>query len=281
MANFSIEPNPDVTFRVCYEDEHVMVVLKPPHTVTQPGKAHERTSLMNGLFAKAGPKLQQLGRERDFGLLHRLDRETSGLVIIGLTQDGYDGMRRVFENRELAKFYWAITVRAPEPSTGVIKRPIAEYDGKGRDDGKPKKLARLSSAGKMAVTAYRVLSQSGLGAVVECRAVTGRLHQLRVHLTSIKCPIVGDDEYGPKGVKDLAPRLALHAHRVVFPHPITGEQVDVSVAFPKDLLGVLRQFRLQRPDGVELIDRKKKAVKPLESDDSHEFGGDEVGDQET
>lgn len=251
MATFSIQPNEHVAFKVLHEDADLVVIEKPARLVTQPGLGHETDTLMNGLFAKWGNSLQNVGRERDFGLLHRLDRETSGVLIVALRARAYDAMRDAFAQRLVRKFYWAIVATAPEPESGVIKLPIAEFEGTvGGRKGKSKKLARVSSGGKASVTAYRVLDANGRGALVECRAVTGRLHQIRVHLEAIGSPILGDGIYAPRGVSDASPRLALHAHRVAFTHPTTGEKIDVEAGMPKDMKGVLKRLGLRSSDGT-------------------------------
>ena len=143
-----------------------------------------------------------------------------------------------------------------------------------RGTGKPKlKLARISSGGKEAVTAYRVLHAGQSASLVECRTLTGRLHQVRVHLEAIGCPILGDELYAPPAVAKSAPRLALHAHRLVFKHPTSGAMIDIKTPWPTDLRGVLKKHRLPRPDlpagdlrhGVESL---------------HEFESDAIGEQE-
>lgn len=247
-ANLSISPNERITFRVRHEDDHLLVVAKPPGVVTLPGLGHADDSLLNGLFARYGARLQNLGRSRDFGLLHRLDRQTSGLLLVALSKDAYDALRKAFEERRIEKFYWAVSHRAPRHASGVIRKPIEEYDGKAGDDPKTRRLARISARGKEALTAYRVLASSPKAALVECRPVTGRLHQVRVHLNSIGAAILGDDAYGPGSVRDAAPRLALHAHRIAFEHPVTGERIDVRAPWPPDLRGLLKRLDLPRPD---------------------------------
>jgi 23S rRNA pseudouridine1911/1915/1917 synthase len=239
--HFSVEPNTRVTFKVRYEDEDLIVVDKPPGLVTQPGLGHERDTLLNGLFARCGPKLQNLGKARDFGLLHRLDRQASGLLLVGLRPAAYDALRKAFEERTIRKFYWAITKGKPRTPTGVIRRPLIETVDE-------KKLARLSSAGKPAVTAYRVVQTSPHASLIEARPVTGRLHQVRVHLDSIGCAILGDDLYGPTIVRNAAPRVALHAHRLVFTHPSGGNVIDVRSPWPKDLTSVLKRMGLSKPE---------------------------------
>lgn len=247
MSTLSVEPNPRVTYRARYEDEHLLVVEKPARVVTQPGVGHEHDTLLNGLFATHADRLQRLGGARDFGLVHRLDRETSGLLVVALSARAYDAMRRQFAQREVSKYYWAIVHKAPREDTGVIRRPIIELLRR-KDRYTSRKIAKISSAGKSALTAYRTLDASELGALVEARPVTGRLHQVRVHLDLIGCAVLGDDVYGPRSVWNASPRLALHAHRLRFEHPVTGEAMDLRTSFPKDLRQTLRLLRLRRPD---------------------------------
>lgn len=248
MSNLSVQPNERITYKLVHEDADLLAVVKPPGIVTAPGKGHDTNSLLNGLFAAYGPRLQNIGRERDFGLLHRLDKFTSGLVVVALTKNAYDAMREAWMSRGVAKYYWAVVRGAPKTEKGVISRPIAEYNGRSPGDTRLKKLARISSSGKQSVTAYRVLASTHAGSLIECRAVTGRLHQVRVHMESIGCPILGDELYAPLGVRDASPRLALHAHRVVLAHPTSGETLDLKCGWPSDLRGLLKGLGLPRPD---------------------------------
>lgn len=237
----SVEPNERLTYGVAYEDEALLVVEKPARRATQPGKGHLTDTLLNALFARHGAQLQNLGAGRDYGLLHRLDREASGLLLVALRADAYDGLRAQFEGRAVGKYYWAITRRAPNKPEGVINRPIAEVTGK-------MKTAKLSPTGKPAVTAYRTLGSSDSAAVLECRPVTGRLHQIRAHLASIGCGILGDAIYAPAAAQSASPRLALHAHRLMFEHPLTGAPVDVRTRWPRDLGAVLKRMGLEKPE---------------------------------
>lgn len=269
MSTYSVEPNESVSFRVLHEDDDVVVVDKPPHLVTQPGLGHEDDTLLNGLFSRWGDKLQNLGRARDFGLLHRLDRETSGVLVVALRPRAYDALRLAFAERQIAKYYWAVSTEMPNRPSGVIKRPIAEYESDRRNG---KKLARISSSGRMAVTAYRVIASSPLGCLIECRAITGRLHQVRVHLQSIGAPISGDGFYGPKR-RGVGARLALHAHRISFTHPVTGETLDVRSPWPKDLKSLLTTLKLPRPDLMPPTAPSIAVEGPQEIDD------DSIGDE--
>lgn len=247
MPSLSVEPNAAITFKVRYQDDDLLVADKRSGLPTQPGLGHESDTLLNGLFALAGEKLQNLGKSRDYGLLHRLDKETSGLLVVGLTVRAYDALRAAFESREVRKFYWAVCAKAPKTPTGVISLPLAESGGGGR--GKPK-LSKISrgEGSKPAATAYRVLQVSPMAALIEARPLTGRLHQVRVHLDAVGATILGDDFYGPKSLAEASPRLALHAHRIAFAHPMTGESIDIRSPWPADLRRLLRKVRLDRPD---------------------------------
>lgn len=256
----AVQPNERITFGVEYADDHLAVVSKRAGLVTQPGLGHDDDSLLNGLFCRWGKQLARLGTARDFGLLHRLDRETSGLLIVALTPASYDRLREGFEKREIRKFYWAVTARAPRHPAGLIEKPIAETTPRTGE----KKLAKISGrggSGKPAATAYRTLQATDLGALIECRPLTGRLHQVRVHLESIGCPILGDGFYAPAAVADAAPRLALHAHRVAFVHPVSGATVDVRSGWPKDLRATLTRSKLSRPD-TPLADQPEPPGRP-------------------
>jgi len=258
MATLSVEPSEHVTFKVRYEDADVLVVEKRAGLTTQPGKGHLTDTLLNGLFARYGTALQNLGKARDFGLLHRLDKETSGLLVVALTPRAYDALRQDFEQRRVRKFYWAVCSKAPAKQAGVIDLPLVETTATKTGQ----KLARISrSAGKPAQTAYRVLEVSPTAALIEARPLTGRLHQVRVHLDAIGSPILGDRFYASKVVAAAAPRLALHAHRLVFTHPVTGATVDVRSPWPSDLRRTLTRFGLHRPD----VPRESAADEPSDA----------------
>jgi 23S rRNA pseudouridine1911/1915/1917 synthase len=235
-----------VTFRIRHEDEHLLVVEKRARLVTTPGVGHEDDTLLNGLMDTHGRKLARLGERRDWGLLHRLDKDTSGLLVVALTPEAYDGLRGLFETREVRKFYWAVCRGAPNKPSGVIKRPIIEEVHR-VDRYTSTKTSRIGSSGKPAVTAYRVLQASAAAALVEARPVTGRLHQVRVHLDSIGATVLGDDVYGPKSARAASARLALHAHRLGFTHPVSSVGIDIRSPFPRDLRPLLRRMMLELP----------------------------------
>jgi 23S rRNA pseudouridine1911/1915/1917 synthase len=279
-ADRQIIANPRVRFRVLLEDEHLLVVEKPAKMVTAPGVGHQHDTLLNGLFATHGERLRQMGVARDHGLVHRLDQGTSGVLAVALSHAAYDGLRAQFESRQVRKFYWAITMKAPQQPEGVIRQPIEETVQR-KDRYTSAKTARPSPAGKPAVTAYRVLQASELGALIEARPVTGRMHQIRVHLSMIGAPILGDPVYGSHRSRGASARMALHSHRLALTHPVTGEELDVRTAFPKDLRGLLKRLDLARPD-VEAGTPDRGIDSEDGSDDSaDEVGGDAVGEEET
>ncbi|MFG0327980.1 MAG: RluA family pseudouridine synthase [Phycisphaerales bacterium JB037] len=274
MPTLSVEPNERVTFRVCHEDEDLLIVEKPSGLVTQPGVGHLTDTLLNGLFAVYGTQLQNLGNARDFGLVHRLDRETSGLLAVALTRRGYDGLRAQFEKRTTRKFYWAVCKAAPSRERGVIRIPIAERVERASRYTSTK-TARIGAGGKPALTAYRVLQEGRPISLIEARPVTGRLHQVRVHLDAIGATVLGDPVYGPKLARELSPRLALHAHRLCVTHPATGKPIDVRTKWPRDLRNLLRKHGLERPDLAPAPDEPED----LEVTDGPEISGDADGAQ--
>jgi len=263
------EANERVRFAVRYEDEGLLVADKTSRVVTQPGKGHERDTLLNGLMALHGPKLANLGAARDFGLLHRLDKETSGLVIVALKPDVYDALRAAFEERRVEKFYYAIVNKPPRESSGIIRMPLEEnVERTGKYTSvRTGKIAR-GSGGKPALTAYRVVAASELGALIEARPVTGRLHQVRLHLDAPGATGRGDPAYGPRNARLSSSRLALHAHKLRFEHPATGEMLEVKSGLPKELRSLMRKLDLP-------IEALSASGKP-----SHEVSGEPVGDEE-
>jgi len=273
MPTLSIEPNPRITYKTLYEDDHLLIVSKPSGIVTTPGVGHERDTLLNGLFATHGTMLQNLGAARDYGLLHRLDKETSGVVAVALSVPGYEGVRAQFEARSLGKFYWAVCHAKPKRPEGVVRLPIAE-EVRRRDRYTSIKFARITRAGKPALTAYRVLDSSDFACMIEARPITGRLHQVRVHLDAIGATVLGDPVYGPKLPRARAPRLALHAHRLTLEHPVQGGPIDAHTPWPSDLRNLLRKTRLARPD---LKPDPEMPSPPRVGDGGHELRSDPIG----
>jgi 23S rRNA pseudouridine1911/1915/1917 synthase len=231
-AHLSVPPNPRVPYEVIHTSRHFAIINKPSGVVTQPGIGHERDALLNGLFHRWGAQLQNLGKRRDFGLLHRLDRGASGLIAIGLTPEGYDHLRAQFEQRDIHKEYWAVIHGHPKERAGHCDWPIEEL----RREGKKRALVRRGPhphpTAQPALTLYRVLSTGRApngdpAALIACRIETGRLHQIRAHMSALGHPIIGDHDYGPLTPLNIAHRerargaLALHAIRLKITDPTT------------------------------------------------------------
>ncbi len=241
MAWFSVEPNNTIPFEVRYADAHILVVEKPTGVVTQPGKKHERTSLLNGLFVEYGRQLQNLGEARGWGLLHRLDKDTSGLVIVALRGRAYDHLLDQFKRRLVKKTYWAIVAGSPRPAQGVIQKPIVEVVGS-------RKRAIIKRDGKPSITAYRTIQTAGDVTLIEARPKTGRLHQIRVHMADLGHPLLGETIYqGKHRLPDVA-RLCLHAAALSFIHPDTGHRMEVRAPWPSDLRKTLKRLDLSVPE---------------------------------
>lgn len=211
---------PELAPQVLHESEGVLCVAKPAGMVTQPGRGHVSDTLLNGAFALRGDALASLGADRDWGLLHRLDREVSGCVLLAKTAQAYDALRAAFERRDIGKTYLAVVHGAPPSASGSCTRAIREVI---RDD---MKVATCPPrGGEPAETRWRTMARQGAHAWLEVEPVTGRLHQIRVHLATLGCPIVGDRMYrpdAPPNTSRLPPGrvpdpLLLHAWRIEFP----------------------------------------------------------------
>lgn len=242
-VQFSVTPNPAVPLSVVYEDPAFMVVDKPAGVVTQPGHKHTRDTLLNGVFATHGKALQNVGKARDFGLVHRLDRPTSGLVVVALEQDAYDHLRAQFAGRQIEKTYLALTHGAPQPQSGVMRAPIREV----RQGGRKRAALGPGRGSKEAVTRYETLVRARGAALLSCRPETGRLHQIRAHLAQRGCPVMGDAEYGPSADPRLRGRIGLHAASLRLIHPRTGRTMVINAPLPADLRAVCEGLALAVP----------------------------------
>lgn len=218
----------EVDFGVRYEDEHVAVVDKPPGIVTHPGAGNLRGTLAAGILNR-WPRVRGVGAEDRWGIVHRLDRDTSGLLVVALDAEAYQGLREAMRRREIDRTYLALVAGAPAMPTGTIDAPI------GRDPGRPTQM-RIDSGGRPARTHYRLSAEFDRASLLELRLETGRTHQIRVHLASIGLPVMGDRIYG---ISTGSPRVFLHASAVAFDHPVSGDRIDAESELPEDLAGVL------------------------------------------
>jgi 23S rRNA pseudouridine1911/1915/1917 synthase len=218
---------------VPYEDEHLLVVDKPAGLVVHPSAGHGHGTLVHGLVSRgiAGGAAP----ERP-GIVHRLDRDTSGLLVVTRSAEAHRGLGRLLRRRELVREYLALVRGRPRSWRGRIEAPI------GRDRSDPTRMSLDSSSPREAVTLFEVVELLARHALLRVRLETGRTHQIRVHLAAIDQPVSGDPVYGVGGDLGLG-RQFLHAARLAFRHPMTGVAVDVSSALPAELADALERAR--------------------------------------
>jgi 23S rRNA pseudouridine1911/1915/1917 synthase len=220
-------PPPEVAVR--YADEHLLVVSKPPGLVVHRGAGTRGPTLVDALTA-AGVRLAPVGDAVRPGIVHRLDRGTSGLLVVASTTEALEGLQALLRRHEVERRYWALAEGVPEQPHATIDAPIARHPTR-------RTSFAVVEGGRRAVTHYDVVEQHGPAAELDVRLETGRTHQVRVHLAAIGHPIVGDRLYGASklGERLGLDRPALHSRRLAFVHPVTGERVDVTEPLPPDL----------------------------------------------
>lgn len=226
--------------RIVYEDEGLVVVDKPPGLVVHPAPGHERGTLVNALLARY-PDLP-MDEEGRPGIVHRLDKDTSGLIVVARSEDVRRGLQAQFKAGEVLKVYLSLVEGDVEPRSGIIDASI------GRDTRNRKRMAVVRRGGRRAVTEYRVLEHLDGHSLLELRPRTGRTHQVRVHLAFIGHPVVGDSVYGRRKQRLSIGRQFLHAHRLGFRHPSSGRRMELVSDLPADLEHILE--RLRRPSVI-------------------------------
>ncbi len=223
-----LRPDPSVAFVVRYEDEWLAVIDKPSGLVVHPGAGNREGTLAAGLLAR-WPEIRGVGDADRWGIVHRLDRETSGLLLIAKTATAHAALRSAIAERAVSRGYYALVHGRLEMATGTIDAPL------GRDPLRPTRVAVVPE-GRPARTHYTVVSSWGERAsLLDIALETGRTHQIRVHLASIGHPVFDDRLYGRGGGGSGAGRLWLHAHLLEFDHPGTGVRVEVRAPLPSDL----------------------------------------------
>ena len=233
----SLAPEP-ADLKILYDDEAILVVFKPAGMAVHPGAGTPRGTLAAALLAHCG-SLSQIGGVLRPGIVHRLDKGTSGVMVVAKHDQAHRHLSAQFKARTVEKVYTAVCLGLPKPAAGTIKTPI------GRDARNRKRMAVVTT-GKPALTEYRVTETFGPASSLRIRLHTGRTHQIRVHLTSIRTPLVGDATYGARAIATRAPaafqpalsgfpRPALHAERLGFDHPITGERLTFEESWPDDI----------------------------------------------
>ena len=223
----------DIPLAVVHEDDQLLVLDKPAGLVVHPAAGHDSGTLVNALIAHCGDSLSGIGGVRRPGIVHRLDKDTSGLMVVAKSDRAHASLIRQWGDRSVGKHYLALVDGVVEPDEGTIDAAI------GRDPANRQRMAVLRG-GKEAVTHFTVLRRFADATLLDVQIETGRTHQIRVHLAFIGHPVLGDQTYGGKTgkVADRAPRQFLHASRLEFALP-DGTPVVFSSALPADLEGVL------------------------------------------
>ena len=228
-APLELEPEP-IPLRIVYEDADLLVVDKQPGLAVHPSPGHSRHTLVHAVLAHC-PDLSGIGGVLRPGIVHRLDKDTSGLIIVAKHDAAHVSLARQLKERKVEKTYLALVEGRITPPKGVIEAPIA------RDPRRRKRMA-VVDGGRDARTRYRVLREVAGRSLVEVRPETGRTHQIRVHLAAIGHPIVGDPLYGKRSLG----RQFLHAQRLAFRHPRTGERLELEAPLAEDLRRALAEL---------------------------------------
>ena len=229
---------------ILHEDEVVLVLNKPAGVVVHPASGNWAGTVLNALLAHISNHVDtemSNGKTALPGLVHRLDKDTSGVMVVAKTDHAHRILAAQFENHSITRIYEALVWGRPLHEQGVIELPI------GRDRGEPKKVSSNTAQPQRAVTEYRIVKQFGdLASQVTLSPRTGRTHQLRVHLASLGCPILGDEAYGGQNVCRVTeidiPRVMLHARTLGFQHPVSGIFQEYSVDLPLDMQGICQSL---------------------------------------
>ncbi len=246
-----VSPTPqpqDIPFTILYEDRALIVLDKPAGLVVHPAPGNQDGTLVNALLAHCGDALPGIGGERRPGIVHRLDRDTSGVMVVAKTEQALAALSAAFAARDIERVYRALVWGMPVPAAGEIAGAI------GRDPRDRKRMALVTRGGKAALTRYKTLGvYQAAASLIECRLATGRTHQIRVHLSSAGHPVVGDPVYirripaVSRAVTEPQrsllldfPRQALHAATLGFRHPVTGHEVRFETPPPADFQALLR-----------------------------------------
>jgi 23S rRNA pseudouridine1911/1915/1917 synthase len=222
----------EMPLRIAWEDEHLLVVDKPAGVVVHPAPGHPSGTLVHGLLAHDAAG----GDERRPGIVHRLDRDTSGLLIVARSEEAHRRLQALVRRRAVERGYRALVVGRPRSRRGRIEAPI------GRDRRDPLRHSLDTDSPRDAVTHFTVAEVLPRHALLDVQLETGRTHQIRVHLAAIDLPVAGDPVYGRPRELGLE-RQFLHAARLAFEHPLTLEQVEVTSPLPPDLLAALERAR--------------------------------------
>lgn len=231
-------PEPEaIDISVLYEDDEIIVIDKMPGMVVHPAPGHFSGTLVNALLHHC-PSLSGIGGVARPGIVHRLDQDTSGIIIVAKTQRAMDSLAKAFASHKgVRKTYLAVCHGKPSLVSGRIENMM------GRHPVDRKRMAIVSKGGKSAITNWRVVNSENAYSVIECDIETGRTHQIRVHMAALGCPVIGDKTYGKSALdKKLSPvpmRQMLHAWKLEIRHPTTGEQMSFVAPPPDDMKAYL------------------------------------------
>lgn len=227
----------DIPLDVVYEDEHVIVVNKPVGMVVHPAPGHPDGTLVNALLHHCGSSLSGINGELRPGIVHRIDRDTSGLIVAAKNDAAHLSLAAQLQDHTLARTYAAVAVGGFKEEEGTVNAPI------GRHPIDRKKMAIDRKNGREAVTHWSVLERYSGYTYIECRLETGRTHQIRVHMAGIGHPLLGDIVYGAKKPYPGLAGQCLHARKLKFIHPATGQPVEVECPLPDWFEAVLEKMR--------------------------------------
>lgn len=226
----------DIALDIVYEDDYIIIINKPRNMVVHPAAGNEEHTLVNALLNHC--KLSMINSERP-GIVHRLDKDTTGLIVCAKDDETHLKLVEMFSNREINKKYLAICNGSFSKENGFIDKPI------GRDEKDRKKMSVKSKSGKEALTEYNVLISNLKYSLVDVTLHTGRTHQIRVHFSSLNHPIIGDETYGKKNEKIKANGQMLHSYYIEFSHPITDENLSFTVLPDDYFFSILNKTGLE------------------------------------
>lgn len=233
-----IEAQPqDIPLDVVYEDEHLLVVNKPKGMVVHPAPGNPDGTLVNALLHHCRGRLSGIGGAIRPGIVHRIDKDTSGLLVVAKTDAAHKGLSEQMAVHDIHRVYHAVVYGNLKDDEGTVDAPI------GRDPRDRKKMAVTQTNSKQAVTHWRVLERFGRFTYITCRLETGRTHQIRVHMAHIGHPLAGDPVYGPRAVIKALEGQCLHAQELGFVHPVTGQELRFDSELPPYFQEYLTRLR--------------------------------------
>lgn len=233
----------DIPLTVIYEDDDILVINKEQGLVVHPGSGNYSGTLVNALLSRYGEDFSTLDDDDDIrpGIVHRLDKDTSGVMVIAKTREAHLFLSKEFREHTTEKYYIAVAKGFFTSNEGLIERRIT----RDRRDRKKFTVTDNKSEGKDALTKYRVISQNGDYALLRLRIYTGRTHQIRVHLASINHPVLGDPIYSREDKKYKDATLMLHAERIVITHPVTHERMVFRAGIPSRIEDIIKKENLE------------------------------------